>query len=116
MTKGNPTDNEHLLAMYRFVVDRIADELTFVIYDLEDGKEVDVKTVLKSLCEEILDQGDTLDTSIQKYAESNGWNLYKKALHEEHSGDCTKMPWTCIKCLAEEFYNYPCSVNDEGES
>jgi hypothetical protein len=28
------------------------------------------------------------------------------AVKEEHSGDCKKQPWTCMRCVAEDCYRY----------
>lgn len=32
------------------------------------------------------------------------WNqIFKNIENEPHSGDCTNMPWTCTKCIYEEY-------------
>jgi len=35
-----------------------------------------------------------------------GWEKLKLTVKKqpEHSGDCTKCPWTCMRCLLESFY------------
>lgn len=39
------------------------------------------------------------------------WPLEKcreqlSAITKPHSGDCTKQPWTCLRCVAEESYGF----------
>ena len=30
--------------------------------------------------------------------------VYKPQLEAEHSGDCMSFPWTCTRCVVEEWY------------
>ncbi len=66
----------------------ISDEITDDV-DLDDD-------IFKSLNTESLENINNYWIRWKKY--------YIPSLKEEHCGDCTKIPMTCIRCLTEDYY------------
>ena len=44
-----------------------------------------------------LDEGDAVDEWVKKWEP-----MFHSWSQDEHSGDCTKQPWTCSRCVYEE--------------
>jgi hypothetical protein len=54
----------------------------------------------------LLDMDEEGDWPLEKAEEALAY------IRAEHSGDCTKMPWTCMKCRADRAYEIAQKVVD----
>jgi hypothetical protein len=72
-------------------------------YHLEEGKNFDLEKARLAVNEDYLFKktGDNKKTKLDRTTDKH-FDWYLEALSEEHVGDCTCVPCTCTKCLAED--------------
>ena len=72
------------------------------IHDYMNSKHLSIEDVYK-----ILDSLPCLEDYPNDTTFNNmktQWEKIKHCRFEEHSGDCTKQPWTCKRCIVEFYY------------
>ena len=62
----------------------------------------------------VADADSAMDRGVPWYLAFDGNESVREylstAIKENHMGDCVKMPCTCFRCIAEEFYEIPSSA------
>lgn len=103
-------EKDHTIAMLKFVIDRMWDKTWDLAFDVSANTEVPEELREKANAFVATDQTALPDDieleDLQKYAEANNWNEYKKYLDDDHGGDCTSVACTCMRCYVESFYEY----------
>jgi hypothetical protein len=99
------TPDQHKIAQMNCTAHYIWYEM---IWDLVEGQNVDI---IKQMVAEI---DDKMEEGIPWYQAVEGIKKVRDylptAINEPHMGDCIKMPCTCMRCLAEEYYEVESTI------
>lgn len=97
-----PTEEEFRIAYLTYVLQYLCYEL------LLDMQPQDVKIIENMFCG---DEDDEREVWERKFPYEDFRKRYLKYLRSEHHGDCICQAITCTRCLAEELFNIPSTVD-----
>lgn len=109
-----PTEKEHQLAYYKYMMDRVIyDELYGIQLDREGFPEkigkpsVDYVKELDNLLDKLFvnDRDKEPLEKLHPYDKFKEWQL--ESLSDMHCGDCVAVPSSCMRCHAEDLYDIP---------
>lgn len=109
--RSNIPDTSHIEAFYRAIINRIYDRVFDAYFDVSEGivsGDEKIAELLGKLANELPDgafDDDPDIPTVEKFAKH--WGIpsdMKRAITEDHCGDCTAVAMSCYVCYLEQFY------------
>lgn len=119
------TEIEHLRAWVRYASNTVYNRIFDIQYDIKRGKLTSLDEINDLLIDVLNPQdmpvGEMEDDPLHRGDSYDGWLMHapeagasalgnhRKWFEEiaergQHGGDCTSMPFTCMRCMVDEFY------------
>lgn len=105
------SDKDHQIAMYRYYIESLEDHLFEMHFSILHSENIDPE----SWCKKTADLVNTFDWETQEFdpTELPESKKLREWLSEPHYGDCTAFASSCIRCVAEKYYNIDTAPPDK---